>query len=180
MNALKRILLFVVCFFVIGFASCLIIGVIIGAIAVHDAGVAAHASGVGKSAARSFGQHYMLHIWLGALVLSAAIAFRWIGGLLATTLAAVLYFFTGGTISSPEPPQPDRQASAPASPTVKPSTTVVGRSMTLATPITIDVPYGKAQIPAGTQVLVLSETGDNVRIRVSGSQTTFVPRTSLK
>ena len=103
MNALKRIILFLVCFVVIGLVASVILGAIVGAAAVRDAGNAASATELAGVAGRDFGSRYGLLIWLGSLVLSAGIAFRWIGAIIATAIAALVYFSTGKVTRSPKP-----------------------------------------------------------------------------
>lgn len=121
MNILKRILLFAVCFVVIALAVSVVTGAIVGVTAVRDAADTSRASEVGASAARAFGLNYGLFIWLVSLVLSAGIAFRWIGALIAAALATLAYFFLPGAASLQKP---FAQSSPPASAQISPQRSV--------------------------------------------------------
>ena len=103
MNALKRIILFLVCFVVIASVAFFILGVFAGTAAIRDAGNTASATEIARSAARDAGNRYSLLIWLGSLVLSAGIAFRWIGAIIAVAIAA-LVSFSGGRVTPSEEP----------------------------------------------------------------------------
>jgi len=116
MNVLKRILLFVVCFVVIASVAFAVTGAIIGAIAARNAGDASDLSEIGGSAARTFALRYGLFIWLGSFVISAGIAFRWIGAITAGAVSALVCFFAGGAAPLPKPQAQNAPASATASP----------------------------------------------------------------
>lgn len=122
MNALKRILLFLVCFVVIGAGACFIIVNIGAAAAVRDAGNTAKMGEIATTAGREIGYRYFLPIWLGSLVLSAGIAFRWIGAIIGGAVAGLLYFSFSNFAPAKKPASPSTSPSAPAT-TALPSST---------------------------------------------------------
>jgi hypothetical protein len=97
---LQRILLFAVCFVVIGGVVQLLAGVFIGASAAHHATDPAKTHELALAAAREFAVRYNLLIWLVSLLVSASIAFRLAGALGGAILAGAVYFMMG---KSPPP-----------------------------------------------------------------------------
>lgn len=178
MNVLKRLLLFLVCFIVIAMTAFFIAGAIVGAIAIRDAGDVSKAREIGRSAGLAFGVHYNLHILISSLLISAGIAFRWRGALVVVFLVLLMYLLYGANTPLLKPSAQNTPALAA---TVQATSPIIlaGRRMSLVSPITIDLPYGKVQMPAGTVVQVLSETRGTVNISVAGCQTS-VPRTNLR
>ncbi len=178
MNFLKRFIFFVGCFLILAIVTLCLGGAIAGAVAGSQD--PAHAAQSGFIAGQTFALHFRVVIWLGAMVISAGIVFRAAGVVISMALAAVIYLSQG--TETPNANSTTQGLSSPAvpPPSLSSAATLTGRQMTLAAPITVDVPHGKVQIPAGSSVTVLSETKDSVRISLPGGQTAIVSRALLK
>jgi hypothetical protein len=178
MKTLGRILLFLACNAVIVFVARFVGDMIVGAQAMRGVTDPTQAIAAAKAAERAFYYNNALYIYLGSLVASAIIVYRRAGAVVGVLIGAGIGFciFHLSPLHNLSVPNTASSAVTPA-----PSTdSLVGRQMSLISPITIQVPYGAIQAPAGSPVRVLSQTGDSVLVSVVGGQTASVSSSNLR
>ena len=175
MYLIKRFVLLPLCLFGMNLVIFTLVTVIAGIVALGHAPDSSTEVQFGTEAGLAFATRYYTFIRLSAVGLTGVV-FRLPKLIIALILAVGLYFC----------PPPD-SASAPgdASPSTGPAAAppteiTAGQRRTLLSAVTVDNPYGKAQVAPGTMVEVLSVKGDSVHIRVPGGQSVLVPRGSLK
>lgn len=181
MSVLKRILLFL--------ASFLLILVVVGFIWEIRIRQQAHSEREIYELGMKTGLQHGLALALAALTLSALIAFRWTGALIVGIPSLIFWFLAAEKIPKEIPPAvmtevlakygaadlADAATAAPAS-----MEHLVGQRRTLSIPVTVDIPYGKAQITAGTVVEILSVKGDKARVNIPGGRNAEVPLRALR
>lgn len=183
MSVFKRILVFVGALIVLQFGASVIGGAIAGGITgtqvpTQDVAAAAMRAGV------LFSIRYRPIIFALAFVLSAVLAFgfRFLT-LLVSVPIAVLGFLGLQKISAVQEAQFNGlPVSNPfvSGARATPAASLIGRQVALTSPVTFNVRYGRATLPKGTMVTVLSETGDSVGVRAPDGNTLSVLRTQIQ